>query len=224
MDLEPLYDKEVTCPNCNLAFYSKKIRSRFIRVNEVFNDYSKDYKDEQLNPVLYEISVCSACGYGFNEQFDPILKPSIKEQFNQKVSKYWTSQDFSGTRSYENSVKTYKLAILSAEITNQPYIVRGSLCMKLSWLFRTMNEKQEEIRFIEMALEQFEDSYKHGDFIQKSVSELMLLFLLGEYYRKVGKKEQSINYFSKVIQHKDKQKEAAIVEKAREQWQEARAM
>ncbi|WP_416149086.1 DUF2225 domain-containing protein [Salipaludibacillus sp. HK11] len=221
-DIPPLYDKKVICHVCDHTFTSKKLRSRFIRVKEVFNDFSKQYKDESLNPLLYEVNVCPQCGYAFNEQFDDIQKENHRQNFKSRVSANWRKQSFSEQRSYEDAVRVYKLALISAGETTQPSIVIGSLCMKLSWLSRYSLEKEEEKRFVRYAIKHFENAFTSGDFASKKMSELKVIYLLAELNRQVDNREEAVKYFSKVIQHKERHTEPQIVEMARDQWYKTR--
>jgi uncharacterized protein (DUF2225 family) len=221
-DIPPLYDKKVICHICDHTFTSKKLRTRFIRVKEVFNDFSKEYKDESLNPLLYEVNVCPQCGYAFNDQFNDIKKENQRADFKRRVSANWQRQNFSGERSYKEAIRVYKLALIAAGETIQPSIVIAILCMKLSWLFRYSDQKDEEKRFVRFAIKQFENTFTSGDFAAKKMSELKVIYLLAELNRQVDNREEAIKYFSKVIQHKERHTEPQTVEMAREQWYKTR--
>ena len=131
-DIPALYDKKINCTICNNTFFSKKIRSRAIRVEKVENDFSTVYKDPSLNPVLYEILVCTECGYAFNDQFGSQLTDTLKERFRTNISSKWNKQSFTGERTYKEAVKTFKLAILTANETGEKAVVKAGLCLAKS--------------------------------------------------------------------------------------------
>lgn len=214
----PDYDKKLLCSLCGNAFTSKKIRSRAIRVEKSESDFYLQYKDSTLNPILYEIYVCPECGFSFNEQFDDRLAAEAKVMFRKKISSNWKKQSYGENRSYEEAAKTYKLALLSAEETEQTAVVKAGLCLRLSWLYRYLENEKEEARFQKHARSFYEASYTEGDFKNKNMTEMTVLYLIGELSRRLGDKEGAARYFSKVIQHIDSGRESSITEKAREQW------
>lgn len=222
IDVPPLYDKEVTCDICNCTFFSKKIRSRFIRVKETWNDFYSVYKDQTLNPLLYDIYVCHQCGYAFSEHFNKLTKTAHIETFKNEVSTNWTEQNFSNERTYEQAVHTYKLAILAAKKTVQPHIILAGLCLRLSWIYRTLGNLTEERRYIQQSLLQYEQSLIHGDYVNTNMTELTITYLIGELARQADQSEKALKYFSSVIEHKDRMREPKIIEKARDQWYLAR--
>lgn len=221
--IPPFYDKTMTCDICAHSFTTKKMRSRFIRVERVENDFYKTYKEPLLNPLLYEGAVCPECGYSFTDSFLPVKKDEVKEAFQKKVSSSWKKRDFGGERDYDTALTVMKLALLSSKITSQPYGLMGSICLRIAWLYRYQENSSEEARFLEQAAAQYEKSFLDGDFKDIAMSELALLFILGECYRRAGNKEKARKYFSKVIEHKDKHLEPNLVERTREQWYETKA-
>lgn len=217
-NIPPTYDKELVCPICNHSFTSKKLRTRAIRVEKIHNDFYTTYKDPKNNPTLYEVFVCDACGYAFTDQFKEPLIDEIKDQFKKNITSQWESRSFGGERSYEEAIITHKLALISGRETEQPPVVMAGICLRLSWLYRYLEMEEEVKKFEKHALEYYEASYLEGDFKDTSMSEIRLLFLLGELSRKQEEKEKAVRYFSEIIQHKDRHFEPNIVDKAREQW------
>ncbi|WP_280768751.1 DUF2225 domain-containing protein [Salipaludibacillus daqingensis] len=215
-----LYDKQLSCHICDHNFTSKKLRSRYIRVKQVNNDFSKEYKDASRNPLLYEVYVCPECGYAFNDQFQETFHQAQREQFINKISSKWRKQDFSGERSHEEAVRVFKLAVVAGEQTMQPDIILAGICMKLSWLLRELNEEDEATRFVNFSIQKFEKAFSYGNY--ESMSELKVIYILGELHRLLNRNGEAIKYFSKVIQHKHRHMEPQIVEMARDQWYKAR--
>lgn len=213
------YDKELTCPMCEHTFTSKKLRSRSIRVEKIENDFYTVYKNPLHNPTLYEVFVCETCGYAFTDQFHHKVTENIKERFMKKVTASWVPRSYGGERTYEEAIVTYKLALISGKITEQKLIVMAGICLRLSWLYRYLENEEEEKKFLKHAAKYYESSYIEGDFKGTSMTEIRLLFLLGELNRKLEKTDKAIIYFSEVIQHKDRHLEPSIVDRAREQWQ-----
>ncbi|ASA96771.1 MULTISPECIES: DUF2225 domain-containing protein [Anoxybacillus] len=59
-------------------------------------------------------------------------------------------------------------------------------------------------------------------FIHTHMSEVRLLYLIGELYRRLGKEKQAVIYFSRVIARKKETIEKGIVNMAYDRWQEIR--
>ncbi|TWI56173.1 DUF2225 domain-containing protein [Halalkalibacter nanhaiisediminis] len=216
-ELQPLYDKEVCCLFCEMPFQTKRMRSRFVRVNKIHSDFYTEYKDASLNPVFYEVDVCPHCGFAstemFNKYFPPGTKAIILEQFQK-----WKTQDFGRERSVEDAIRTMKLGVLSAMLKKEKNIVIAGLCLRLAWMFRLLKDTEQERRFLEKALLQYEASYQQSDYLKTQMTDMRVLYLIGELSRRLEDEDNAIRYFSRVIQHENKSVERKLVEMAREQW------
>jgi hypothetical protein len=54
------------------------------------------------------------------------------------------------------------------------------------------------------------------------MSEMKVLYLLGELYRRLEEHNKAIKFFSLVLEHKNKNLETGIVKMARVQWLETK--
>ncbi|CAM3976785.1 DUF2225 domain-containing protein [Alkalicoccus chagannorensis] len=221
-DIPPLYEKTITCPMCSNVYTTLKLRSRFIRVESSANDFYKTYKDPAHNPLLYEVNVCDACGCAYMDSFHLGFHADHRERFAEKVTAAWNPRSLGGKRSYDQAASALKLALLTAELTEQKYVVQAGLALKLSWLYRTMEKENDQDRFRRRACRMYEQSLYNGDFQDREMSEMTLRYLLGELYRQEGDKEEAGRHFSAVIQHKQKALEPQIEAMAREQWYDMR--
>lgn len=218
-ELKPLYDKKVKCPICSFMNTTKKIRSRFIRVKKIESDFLTHYQDKDLNPIFYEVTVCSKCGYAFADTFTNSFSASALERIKNQITANWKGRDFSNERSIELAVEAYKLALMSGALKQEKSIVLAGICLRLAWLYRLLDDdnKQEE-RFMKIAYEKYQDSYIESDYIGTQMTEMRLLYLTGELSRRLGLRAESVKYFSKVINHKNRSTETKLVEMARDQW------
>lgn len=217
-EVNPLYDKQVKCPICSFTNTTKKIRSRFIRVEKIESDFLVHYQDMNLNPIFYEINVCSKCGYAFANTFSNSFSASALERIKNQITAKWKERDFSNERSIDLAVEAYKLAIISGALKQEKSIVLAGICLRLAWLYRLLNNNQQEERFMTIAHEKYKASYIEADYIGTQMTEMRLLYLTGELSRRLGLRDESVKYFSKVINHKNRTTETKLVEMAREQW------
>lgn len=223
-ELLPLYDKKYECLMCKQPFTSKKVRSRFVKVTHYDTDFCPTYSSEEANPLFYYVKVCPHCGFSFSEDFQPYFAPGTKEVIMQKVCEQWVSQDFGGERNVNSAIQTYKLAAFCGTLKKEKHIIISGLYMRLAWLYRSLENKEQERRFTNLALKEYMDSYMADDYKGTQVTEVRMLYLIGELSRRIGNIEQAVKYFSKVIENQKSTTEATTVEMAKERWYEIRDM
>jgi len=215
--LSPLYDKKVLCIFCKRTFNTKRVRSSFIRIKRIESDFCKVYKEKTMNPLFYEADVCPACGFTSTEAFSQGFPNGTKEEIAKQFIK-WKSQDFGKERTVSEAIKALKLAILSAVLKKESSVVTGGIYLRLAWVYRSIKNYNEERRFLLAAFSHYKLSYESGDYIGTQMTEMRLLYLLGELARRLEKNDDAGLYFTSVIQHKKIATEERIVEMAREQW------
>lgn len=219
--LEPLYALNLSCTVCEKAFQTLKVRSRFAHAFQTDSDFYPHYKSE-INPVFYLINVCPNCGFSFSKQFSNLFPTGSKEAIIERVAKNWDKRDFGSTRNTHQAIDTYKLALVSGSLKKEKHSVIAGICLRLSWLYRMIKDHGQELRFMELAAQQYEKSFEQSDYEDTSMSEMKVLYLLGELYRRLDEHNKAIRFFSLVIEHKHKNLETGIVKMAREQWLETK--
>lgn len=223
-ELTPLYDKKYECLMCNQSFTSKKLRSRFVKVTNYDTDFCPTYASDEANPLLYYVKVCPHCGFSFSEEFQPYFAPSTKEAIMEKVCNQWVPQDFGGERDIKAALQTYKLAAFCGTLKKEKHILISGLYMRLAWLYRKLENKEQERRFTNLALQEYIESYMTDDYRGTQVTEVRVLYLIGELSRRTDNISQAVKYFSKVIEKQKTTTETATVELAKERWQEIREL
>lgn len=223
-NLAALYDKTVMCRHCETPFTTKRIRSGSLTMVHRDSDFCTRFKEQSLNPILYSVNVCPECGFAFNDQFREKLTSTQSQDVQKNITAKWTRKEFGSTRQPLEAIVSYKLAIFAAELTEQPHAVKAGLYLRLAWLYRFEENTDEEIRFIRMAVEEYEQSYIHSDYMRgdKEMSEVRLLYLIGELHRRLGHFDQAIRYFGKALEFRNKTIESGILRMAQDQWQLAR--
>ena len=64
----------------------------------------------------------------------------------------------------DQAIETYKMAITSSEITGEKSSKLAGLCLRLSWLFRIKEDREEELRFMRWSTELYGKAYQWEDF------------------------------------------------------------
>ncbi|MGG4041976.1 DUF2225 domain-containing protein [Bacillus smithii] len=218
-EITPFYEKTEECPLCKKIFTTTKIRSRFIKVASYDTDFSPVYQDSEINPIVYFVNVCPHCGYSYTEEFSRYFPPAVLNEIKEKVCSRWVYQDYGKRRSIKDGINSYKLAYYCATLKHEKNVTMGGLALRTAWLYRLLKIQEEENRFLEMAGKQYEDSYSKGDFSRTKMSEIKLLYLIGELKRRLGHYKEATFYFSKVIERQKFATEPKILEMAKNQWQ-----
>ncbi|MBE3569607.1 MAG: DUF2225 domain-containing protein [Bacillales bacterium] len=222
VEITPFYEKKEECPLCKKIFTTTKIRSRFIKVVSYDTDFSPIYQDSEINPLVYFVNVCPHCGYSYTEEFSRYFPTAILNEIKEKVCSRWVYQDYGKHRSIKEGINSYKLAYYCATLMHEKYVTLGGLALRTAWLYRLLSSQEEEKRFLAIAVKQYEDSYSNGDFSRTKMSEMKILYLIGELKRRLGLYEEATFYFSKVIGRQKFATEQKILEMAKNQWQKIR--
>ncbi|RNB56977.1 DUF2225 domain-containing protein [Brevibacillus gelatini] len=216
-----LYDKSCVCRHCQATFSTKRIRSGALTMIHRDSDFYTTFKEQSLNPILYTVNVCPVCGFAFTDQFTSKLAPWQKQIVEEHISSKWKTKNFGSIRKVPEAIVSYKLAIYAAELTNQPHSVKAGLYLRLAWLYRSQANLAQELRFIAIAVEEYEESYIHSDYRRgdKEMTEVKLLYLIGELYRRLQKFDLAIKYFGKALSFRNHTIESGIIRMAHDQWQ-----
>ena len=217
-----LFDKKCTCQLCGNHFTSKKMRSRFIKCLSYDTDFCPNYTDLEHNPMLYTIYVCPECGYSFSDDFSPVQTTAEKTLLEAKICNNWTPRSYSGQQSIDDAITAFKLAFYCAFLKKEKHIVIAGICLRIAWLHRLQENSPEEQRFMTIALNEYVESYNTLDFLGTQLSELRIIYLLGELSRRIGKTADARKYFSKVIEKQKRSAELGVIEMAKERWREMR--
>ncbi|WP_232223981.1 DUF2225 domain-containing protein [Anoxybacteroides tepidamans] len=222
MKMSQLYDRNVVCMACHQQYTTKKIRSRFLRAVKHDTDFCSYYQPEDLNPLFYYVSVCPCCGFAITEEFSSYFPPGTREAIQQNIRTYWNGKNYSGERTLEQALQTYQIGIYCASMKKERHIVLAGLYMRLAWLYRTYEMPEQEEQFMRLALKEYTASYSIEDFAGTHMSEVRLLYLIGELHRRLNETKEAIRYFSRVIAKKKETIEKRIVDMAHERWQDIR--
>lgn len=219
-NIEPLYDKKLQCPICSANFTSKKVRTKFIKVNTHDTDFCPTYEEGSVNGLLYNVFVCPECGYAYSEDFSKYFPPSTKESIQEKIQSHWTPHNFSQERTIPAAIQTYKLAAYVASLKKEKHIVIAGLHLRTAWLYRMANKHEKEQRFMKMAIEEYSNSYSTEDYKGTQVSDVRILYLLGELSRRTNQYDEAVKYFSMVIERRKTTVETKLVDMAVERYHE----
>jgi uncharacterized protein (DUF2225 family) len=194
---EYLYKKEFECPCCGKKFKQTKVKTSKLKLDKRDSDFYTKYKD--VDPYLYEVNICSHCGFSGLENIYSSLDQYQLTKYKTLIMPNWKPQS-----TYEND-RDLNLGIFSLKLALNTYMKTGysdsaiaKVCLRLYWLYRELDEKKS-IEFLEFAAKHYELSYL-GESFDNPNNELMVEYMIGELNRKLGNFEKSIQYFTSLVQ------------------------
>lgn len=192
-----LYDKTVTCPICSNEFTVKCAKINSPRIKSKDSDFFIHYS--VINPYFYDIWICNQCGYAAPKKEFPKIKSSEKNSLIKNLAPKWKPRTFPLIQNEETALERYKLALLTATFTykDQGYI--AFLLLKIAWMYRLLQDTENEISFLQQSLKCFEKAFINEPFPICGLQRDSLTYLIGELYRRIGDDTNALSWFSKVI-------------------------
>lgn len=210
-----LWQKEVVCPACSHTFITNNFRSKSLPVIKREADFHEIY--EVINPVAFDIWVCPECLYAAKKEDYETINSDILEKIAKDKStrkKTAGNLDFTLLRDYDLGIMSYKLAFMCYQHRKATNAFLGSLYLKCAWLAREKGDIGVEKEQIVNVIEKYEKALSIGEKISGQISELGVLFLLGELYRQMGDFSGAEKYLMKVRQSPNADSEKAVLRMA----------
>ena len=143
--LEPTFNSEILCPVCEKKIKVTKVRSKFVKLLKQDDDFCPYY--ETINPVLYEAWVCNYCGYAAHSTVFKNVTQSGRKAVLEKITQNWTSREFTGERDYKQALEAFKIVLYNLQVREAPFSEFAKICLRIAWVYRYMNNTEEEKRF-----------------------------------------------------------------------------
>ena len=139
-----VYDKKIECPVCMKEFTTKIVKTGKARFKGSEMDLRPIY--EGVDTIKYDVYMCPHCGYSaVSREFNNITHSQRKTLMEEIGSKYaGISGGHDEIYSYDEAVVRYKMALLTAIKKPAKLSECAYLCLKLSWLYRSMSEEKIE--------------------------------------------------------------------------------
>lgn len=195
--LSPIYDKEVICPVCQSTFKAKAVKSSHCRIDKKDTDFFIRYLSE--NPYFYDVWLCNNCGYASMKiDFQKIRDHQI-ELVKEKITPRWHGKIYPEAYDINIAIERYKLALLNYTIMEAKSSKKAMTCLKIAWMYRMLDDKKEELLFLNEALEGFNDTYYNESFPIYGMNNFTLMYLIGEINRRIGNNDKALLWFGQVI-------------------------
>ncbi|WP_046215866.1 DUF2225 domain-containing protein [Paenibacillus wulumuqiensis] len=212
LELEPLYQITVNCPQCEEDFKTSRVRPSMKRAVRRDSDFCAYYQHE--NPDYYVVRICPHCGFASTENSVAKLSNEQKQKYMKQIGSRVAKRDMGGKRTGEQALEAYKLALMCAQTVGDRERIVASFLHHIAWLYRYNGEIEQELRFIRYCLESY---IRVFELESVSGSDAKLMYLIGELHRRLGEFNDAVKWFSRVIndQHIT---DSAMIRASREQW------
>ncbi|MCG9967249.1 DUF2225 domain-containing protein [Pelotomaculum terephthalicicum JT] len=220
-----LYYVKTVCPLCGKRFESPKVRSKYLRMTHMDNDYCKYY--DSVNPLNYEVMVCSHCGFAYTEEIQKMrLSDEQRKTIKSRLEKLLPDRpprDYSGVRNLDQAVETFLLALLALQGKPAQGSTKGMLYLKIAWLYRYKNNPAKESDYIEKALSSLVSAY-NNEIFQEIQKELNITYLIAVLYFRTGRYYESARWLERILLNRHRPVHPIVSKQAGELWDEVRQM
>lgn len=192
-----IYDRQVTCPVCESVFKARSVKTSSYRVLKQDSDLFINYA--LVNPYFYDVWICNNCGYSaMKNDFNKIRNFQV-DSIKQKVTSKWSGKNYPDIYDINIAIERYKLSLLNYFVMEAKSSKKAMNCLKLAWMYRILEDKTNELVFLNHSLEGFNDAYFNENFPIYGMDKFTCMYLIGELNRRVGNDSEAMSWFSKVI-------------------------
>lgn len=192
-----LYDKQVTCPACETTFKARAVKTSSYRILKKDSDFFIRYS--VINPYFYDVWVCDSCGYSaMKSDFNKIKGYEI-DMVKEKITSKWRSKNYPEVYDINIAIERYKLSLLNYYMIEAKASKKAMNCLKLSWMYRLLENHENEIIFLKQALEGFNEAYFSEGFPIYGMDKFTSMYLIGELNRRLDKEDDALSWFSQLI-------------------------
>ena len=193
------------------------MKTSAIRTKERKKDFHTIFNGD--NPTFYGIICCPKCGYAkFENDFKQPLSLKQIEIIKQTVMKNWKTQDFTLERDINTAIKVHLIALVSYTVLKERQAVIGKLLLRLAWYYEELEQVEDNLKYVGLALEAFVKSYENEKIDDAEDKELEVIYLIGELNRQLGNFKDAIRWYEMVVRHEFAYKNRLIKNYAKEQW------
>lgn len=194
---ELLYDKKYECPVCDHSFTAKAIRSGKNRVVSTDTDLYSQYSI--VNPLIYDVILCTSCGYASLSKNFEDLRPTQVKWIREQISSKYNPQYYPEILTVEHAIDRYKLALLSAMVKKSRLGEQAYLCLKIGWLYRDLNDISNENNYLATARNGFKGAFSNERFPIFELDELTTAYIIADISRRLKEYDEALRWVSDLI-------------------------
>lgn len=220
--LSPFFERDYSCPVCQIPFKSLSIRSSSVYLVKKESDFHAIYKD--ISPLHYSVVVCPVCHYAASQSsFNQALPAKTVSQLSTALALLPVEpHDYGIQRDLSTALSSFQLAIRSAQLRKAGPAEIGGLVLASAWIAREIGDKDLERSYMQQALQFYLNAYENSNHYIANMSDVQAAYLIGEIYLRLDEYSQAVHWFNQVITHHNIKQHPAIEKLARDEWALAR--
>lgn len=192
-----IFDREISCPVCEHNFKTKAVKNNAPRIKSRDTDFLIRYNI--INPLLYDVWVCPICGYAALKGDFHKIKKHQRALIIDKVVNNWQGKKYPPILNEHNAIERLKLALFNAVVSDAKNSTKAYICLKIAWIYRLLENYEEEKSFLKKALEGFLIAYSSEYTPFYGLDSHALMYLIGELYRRTDNNKEALLWFGNVI-------------------------
>lgn len=214
-----LYAKKCRCPYCLKDTETKRVLSRHIRTDHTDLDGLIHYQGP--NVYFYEPVQCSHCRFIFHESFEK-LRPDVRTVLETDILPVLPVLPFAETeRTLKQALHLYKFCLYIAQVTFQKDSIQAMLGVRISWMYRLLQDTTQEMIWAKRAVQKYETLYlEYTDAVRTGIPHDVLLLRISDLYATLGDTDNAKQWYSLIFQSKIVSDR--IKKDAREHWERYR--
>lgn len=127
------------------------------------------------------------------------IKDYQKDLVFKKIASKWKPRIYLDIMTEELAIEKYKLAFITALSIEKPNSTIGMILIKISWMYRLLNNNIEELKYLSQALTTFENAYINESFPMYGLNRDSLTYLIGDLNRRLNYNDTSLQWYSEVM-------------------------
>ena len=77
---------------------------------------------------------------------------------------------------FDLTIDIWKLGLVTAQLSNQKTESMSGIALRISWLYRYLNDEENEIIFLKMAMNGYKKAYQNEDLMNSSLNIIKIIF------------------------------------------------
>ena len=194
-----LYHKTVNCPVCHTTFKTTQPKANRARVVSRDPDFCQHFTDD-VNPYYYAIICCPTCGHTSTEkEFNTLTNAQTKAVVD-NISWRWGGLDYTQEKTATDSINLFKLAYNEGLVTKKSDLYLGLLVLKMCWIFRQLEDVENELKYLMFVITHLEKAYAKDTF-EGDFSLTKCTYIIAETHRRLGNTEKALEWYERGFDH-----------------------
>ncbi|MCT4781256.1 MULTISPECIES: DUF2225 domain-containing protein [Exiguobacterium] len=210
-----LYAKKCRCPYCLKETETQRVLSRHIRTDRTDFDGFIHYQGP--NVYYYEPIQCHQCHFIFHESFEK-LRPDVRDTLTEVLPLLPVLPFAATERSTKQALHLYKFCLYMAQVTLQKESIQAMLGVRISWMYRLLENTEQELTWIGRSVKKYETIYlEYTDAVRTGIPHDVLLLRISDLYATLADTDNAKQWYSLIFQSKTVSDR--IKKEAREHWE-----